>query len=455
MKKRYICQQCGTTYGRWQGKCDNCGAWNAICEDSHFNNAPANVQKAVAKTGDRLSNLEFHNLSDSAQLPTRVSTQITELDRVLGGGLVPESIVLIGGDPGIGKSTILLQTVVRIANANKKCIYITGEESVAQVQRRAKRLELSADKVLVASSGKLSTIINTLRQQEVDVVVIDSIQTMYSDSVDSAAGTISQVRFCSAELSRLAKEQGFTLILVGHVTKEGALAGPRVLEHMVDVVLYFEGDRGHAFRILRSIKNRFGATDEIGVFSMSGNGLQEVTNPSELFLSRRDLHVSGSAVFAGIEGTRPLLIEVQALVSPSNFGNARRTVVGWDNNRLAMIVAVLEARCGVPFSEKDIYLNVTGGMKLTEPAADLAVAAALVSALTDTDLPRDLVLFGEIGLSGEVRSVSFIEKRLKEASKLGFTQAILCNNGENKIKIDNMRLTTLDILRDIRPLVGL
>ena len=347
-----------------------------------------------------------------------------EFDRVLGGGLVPSSAILVGGDPGIGKSTLLLQAIAAFARSGLKCLYVSGEEASAQVRMRAQRLGLADAPVKLASETNLRDILTTLDAERPDLVVIDSIQTMWADNVESAPGSVSQVRAASHELVNFAKKRGTSVVLVGHVTKEGQIAGPRVIEHMVDTVLYFEGERGHQFRILRAVKNRFGPADEIGVFEMTGAGLAQVTNPSALFLSERDKPTAGSVVFAGIEGTRPLLVEFQALVAPSPLGTPRRTVVGWDGGRLAMILAVLESRCGIPFTGLDVYLNVAGGIRISEPAADLAVAAALLSAREDVALPADTVVFGELSLSGALRPVGQTENRLKEAQKLGFTQAI-------------------------------
>jgi DNA repair protein RadA/Sms len=356
---------------------------------------------------------------------SRTLTTLSELDRVLGGGLVNGSAILIGGDPGIGKSTLLLQLVASLALQGKNCAYISGEESIDQIRLRALRLGMVAPPVKMLSATNVRDIIATIEASPPDIVVIDSIQTMFIDSFNSAPGTVSQVRAASHELIRMAKSRGIILLLVGHVTKDGQIAGPKVLEHMVDTVLYFEGERGHQFRILRAVKNRFGSVNEIGVFQMSGCGLEEVPNPSALFLSQRERAVSGAAVFAGIEGTRPVLVEIQALVSPSLLPTPRRAVVGWDSNRLAMIIAVLGVRYGVMLADKEVYLNVAGGLRILEPAADLAVAAALISSVMNIPLPQESVVFGEVGLSGEVRIVSHTDIRLKEAAKLGFTQAII------------------------------
>lgn len=353
-----------------------------------------------------------------------------ELDRVLGGGLVASSAVLVGGDPGIGKSTLLLQAAAKFARAGLKTLYISGEEASAQVRMRAQRLGLTDAPVKLAAETNLRDILTTLDAERPDLVIIDSIQTIWADNVESAPGSVSQVRAAAHELTSFAKRRGLSVVLVGHVTKDGQIAGPRVVEHMVDTVLYFEGERGHQFRILRAVKNRFGPSDEIGVFEMTGAGLAEVTNPSALFLSERGQPSPGSVVFAGIEGTRPVLVELQALVAPSPHSQPRRTVVGWDSGRLAMILAVLEARCGIPFTGLDVYLNVAGGLKISEPAADLAVAAALLSAREDVALPADTVVFGEISLSGALRPAPQTENRLKEAKKLGFTAAIAPAGGK-------------------------
>jgi DNA repair protein RadA/Sms len=357
--------------------------------------------------------------------PPRGLSGLVELDRVLGGGLVPGSAVLVGGDPGIGKSTLLLQAVAAFAGRGAGAVYVSGEEAPAQIRMRAARLGLGAAPVRLAAETNLRDVLTTLEAERPHLVVIDSIQTMWADNVESAPGSVSQVRACAHELVTFAKRRGVAVVLVGHVTKEGQIAGPRVVEHMVDTVLYFEGERSHRFRILRAVKNRFGPADEIGVFEMTGAGLTEVANPSALFLGERGESATGSAVFAGIEGTRPVLVEFQALVAPSAFGMPRRAVVGWDASRLAMVLAVLDARCGVSFSGQDVYLNVAGGLRITEPAADLAAAAALVSALRGEPLPANTVLFGEVSLSGAVRPVAQPEARLREAAKLGFSRAVL------------------------------
>jgi len=419
---RYVCQSCGSVYGKWAGRCEACGQWNSIVEETPREAAPRGLGKG---SGRRIELVALHG---AAEPPPRRATGIGELDRVAGGGLVPGSCVLIGGDPGIGKSTLLLQAVASLAMGGARCVYISGEEAVDQVRLRAGRMGLDKAPIDLAAATDVRDIVTTLESgPPPDVLVIDSIQTMYVDTFDSAPGTVAQVRASAQELIRFTKRLGITLLLVGHVTKEGTIAGPRVLEHMVDAVLYFEGDRGHEFRILRGVKNRFGATDEIGVFEMTGAGLAEVTNPSALFLGDRDEAnpVSGSSVLAGMEGTRPLLVEIQALVAPSSLATPRRAVVGWDSSRLAMVMAVLESRCGLELGMRDVYLNVAGGLRVTEPAADLAVAAALVSSALSRPVPAGTVAFGEIGLSGEIRPVAQPEARLKESAKLGFAGALM------------------------------
>jgi DNA repair protein RadA/Sms len=416
----FICSACGSVTTKWSGRCENCGEWNTIQEDSGLSQGPA--KKALgAKRGSALT---LSDLSTKETPPPRTSSGIEELDRVLGGGLVPASAILVGGDPGIGKSTLLLQAAASFARAGLKALYVTGEEASAQVRMRAQRLGLGDAPVMLAADTNLRDILTTMDAEKPDIAIIDSIQTMWADNVESAPGSVSQVRAAAHELTSFAKRKNVAVILVGHVTKEGQIAGPRVVEHMVDTVLYFEGERGHQFRILRAVKNRFGPADEIGVFEMTGAGLSEVTNPSALFLSEREEPAPGSVVFAGIEGTRPVLVEFQALVAPTPHSQPRRSVVGWDGSRLAMILAVLEARCGIPFAGLDVYLNVAGGLKISEPAADLAVAAALLSAREDVALPSNTVIFGEISLSGALRAVGQSENRLKEARKLGFSSAI-------------------------------
>jgi DNA repair protein RadA/Sms len=418
----FICQNCGATYGRWQGKCDACGEWNTIAEEGAALARPSMPGRAPRK--GRKFTLE--PLTGETHDAPRLASGVAEFDRVTGGGFVRGSVLLLGGDPGIGKSTLLLEVAAALARAGHRAVYISGEEAVAQVRLRAERLKLQDAQIELAAETSVEDIIATLSDRDTPrLVVIDSIQTMWTDAVESAPGTVTQVRGAAQALIRFAKRSGAAVILVGHVTKDGQIAGPRVVEHMVDAVLSFEGEGSHQFRILRAVKNRFGPTDEIGVFEMTGLGLQEIANPSELFLSERDLGSPGTAVFAGIEGSRPLLVEIQALVAPTSLGTPRRAVVGWDPSRLAMVLAVLEAHCGIRLSGHDVYLNVAGGLRIQEPAADLAAAAALVSSLANAPLPADAVYFGEVSLSGAVRPVAQAAARLKEAAKLGFARAVM------------------------------
>jgi len=397
--------------------------------------------------------VKLEPLKGEAQEAPRFSSGIAELDRVTGGGIVPGSAILIGGEPGIGKSTLLLQLAAHVSRSGGRAVYFSGEEAVAQVRLRAARLGLDSAPVGLASETNLSNILATLGDDRPpDLIIIDSIQTLWADTLDAAPGTVSQVRAAALSLIRYAKMAGSALLLVGHVTKDGQIAGPKVIEHMVDTVLYFEGDRGLTYRILRAVKNRFGPSDEIGVFEMVSGGLQEVANPSELFLGDRESRSPGASIFAGVEGTRPLLVEIQALVAPSGLGTPRRAVVGWDSNRLAMLLAVLDARCGVSFSSHDVYLNVAGGLKITEPAADLAAAAALLSSMSGVTLPRDAVYFGEVSLSGAVRAASMTNSRLKEASKLGFGRAFMPESGEVDtlgMKLTLSRLSHLKSLAEV------
>jgi len=420
LKRKYVCQACGGVSHRWQGQCADCAEWNTLTEE-----APATVfsDKHDLSGGGRA--FRFVAMDEPLALPARRPTGLAEFDRALGGGLVPGSAILMGGDPGVGKSTLLLQAAAKVALAGGDAVYISGEEAADQVRLRAARLGLGNAPIRLAAASSVRDILTTLSSMRPpDLLVIDSIQTMHSDQIEGAPGTVSQVRGCAFELIRYAKANGTVLVLVGHVTKDGSIAGPRVLEHMVDVVMAFEGERSHRFRILRALKNRYGAVDEIGVFAMAGAGLEEVANPSSLFLSDRESEVPGSAVFPALEGTRPVLVEIQALtVRLASGATPRRAVVGWDSGRLAMILAVLEARCGLNFASAEVYLNVAGGYRLTDPAADLAVAAALISALSERPLPSESIWFGELSLAGEVRPVAHAGLRLKESAKLGFTIA--------------------------------
>jgi DNA repair protein RadA/Sms len=416
----YICQSCGAVHPKWAGQCSACGAWNSLAEESQARPPGALAPSRATKA----RGLNFETLQAEHAQPPRIVTGVAEFDRVCGGGVVQGSAILLGGDPGIGKSTLLLQVCAQAAMRGARCAYISGEEAVDQVRDRAARMGVAETSVKLASETSLREIVDGLKREPFDLVVIDSIQTMWSDMHEAGPGSVTQVRSAASELVRLAKRRGVAVILVGHVTKDGAIAGPRVVEHMVDAVLSFEGERGYPFRILRAAKNRFGAVDEIGVFEMSDMGLREVLNPSALFLNDGGERSAGAAVFAGVEGSRPVLVEFQALVAPSAYGTPRRAVVGWDSGRLAMVLAVLEARCGLGFGARDVYLNVAGGLRITEPAADLAAAAALASSALDVPLPQDCVVFGEISLSGDVRPVGRAEGRLKEAAKLGFGRAL-------------------------------
>ena len=419
LKSRYVCQSCGSVSSRWQGQCPDCSEWNTLVQES------AGVSSIFAakhnlQGGGRA--IELVGLDSPVALPERLPSGIAEFDRAIGGGIVPGSAMLVGGDPGIGKSTLLLQACARVAEAGKSVIYVSGEESAEQVRLRAVRLGLGKAPVRLAAATSVRDILTTLGDGAPPaLLVIDSIQTMHSDLIEGAPGTVSQVRASAQELVRFAKERGTAVVLVGHVTKDGSIAGPRVLEHMVDTVLSFEGERSHQYRILRAMKNRFGGTDEIGVFAMEPQGLTEVPNPSVLFLTQRGEPVSGTSIFPALEGSRPVLVEIQALtVRLASGATPRRAAVGWDSGRLAMILAVLEARCGLSFASSEVYLNVAGGYRLSDPAADLAVAAALVSALSERPIPNECVIFGEIALSGEIRQVAHSALRLKEAAKLGF-----------------------------------
>lgn len=416
----YVCQSCGAVHAKWAGQCGACGAWNTLVEE--VVSAP---RGALGRgRGARGAGLAFEALASSTPSPARITTGVAEFDRVLGGGLVRGSAVLLAGDPGVGKSTLLLDVAGRAARMGATCAYISGEEAPEQIRARAQRMGLADAPLKLAAETSLRAIVDGLKRETFDLVVIDSVQTLWSEAHEAGPGSVTQVRACAGELVRLAKKRGPAIVLVGHVTKDGQIAGPRVVEHMVDAVLSFEGERGYPFRILRGVKNRFGATDEIGVFEMGDAGLAEVRNPSALFLGEGTERAAGAAVFAGIEGSRPVLVEFQALVAPSVYGTPRRAVVGWDSGRLAMVMAVLEARCGLGFATRDVYLNVAGGLRIIEPAADLAAAAALASAALETALPQGCVVFGEISLSGDVRTVSRSEMRLKESAKLGFSRAL-------------------------------
>ena len=446
-KTSYVCQSCGAVTARWAGKCTGCGEWNSLVEETDAGPPPGSGLSPKGRSG-RIVALE--HLSQKDGTIARVPIGLAELDRVTGGGIVPGSAILIGGEPGIGKSTLLLQLAASLGQSGQRVIYFCGEEATAQVRMRAQRLGLADAQVELASETNLGNIIATLSDGPAcDLIIVDSIQTLWADAVEAAPGTVSQVRAASQSLIRFAKQSGSAVVLIGHVTKEGQIAGPKVVEHMVDTVLYFEGDRGHPFRLLRAVKNRFGATDEIGVFEMRDTGLREVANPSELFLGDRDQAAPGSVVFAGMEGTRPILVEIQALVAPSPLGTPRRAVVGWDSSRLAMVLAVLDARCGIAFSQHDVYLNVAGGYRITEPAADLAAAAALISSLSGVPVSNRDVYFGEISLSGAVRPAAHMMNRLRETQKLGFEAAVIPAAGDLDKRGMKLELKRLSHLKEL------
>jgi DNA repair protein RadA/Sms len=428
IKTFYQCQACGYSSPKWLGKCPDCGAWNTMVEEKASPGGRAPVHAAFGKSRPQpLSSV-------SGGKEKRMSTGIAELDRVLGGGVVEGSVILVGGDPGIGKSTLLIQAGARLSQGSGKVLYVSGEESPEQIKLRAERLSINSDNIILLPETNLEEIMATAASLMPGSIVIDSIQTMYAEELTSAPGSVGQVRECAAKLTTFAKKSEIPLFIIGHVTKEGAIAGPRVLEHIVDTVLYFEGDRGHAYRILRTVKNRFGSTNEIGVFEMTDAGLLAIENPSELFLSERPQNVSGSTVVASIEGTRPLLIELQALVSPTTFGMPRRTCMGVDFNRVNLLVAVLEKIAGLHLGGMDIFVNVVGGIKIVEPAVDLGVVAAIASSLREIPIDPKTVLCGEVGLSGEVRAVAQVEARIREAAKIGFERAVLPRTNGARLK---------------------
>lgn len=420
-KTKFFCSECGTESPKWLGKCPGCQAWNTFVEELETVTKTQGMQSSLLRTKEKP--ISIINIKGTEE--QRILTRNKELNRVLGGGLVPGSLLLVGGDPGIGKSTLLLQTSFDLTQSDKKVLYISGEESVRQTKLRADRLNATSELLYVLCETNLEQIEAAIDEVQPDFLVIDSIQTVYHPAITSAPGSVSQVRECTGHFMRIAKIKGIATVLVGHVTKEGAIAGPRMLEHMVDCVLYFEGERHHSYRLLRAVKNRFGATNEIGIFEMQEGGLVEVNNPSELFLSERPIGVSGSTVVASLEGTRTVLVELQALVTSTNFPSPRRMATGIDHNRLALIIAVLEKRIGMFLQNQDAYINVAGGVKLDEPAVDLAIAVSIASSLREQPTQPFDVVFGEVGLTGEVRGVSRVDQRVKEAEKLGFRRVIL------------------------------
>jgi len=425
-KYKFVCQECAHEEAKWCGRCPACGKWNSMVEELVHSKASGDIRLPDSKP------MPITMVSDIAG--KRINTGINELDRVLGGGIVPGSLILIGGDPGIGKSTLALQAASNIALTGGLCLYVTGEESPQQTKMRAARLGVVTDNLYVVTETSFEQVRKYVEQLSPDLIIIDSIQTIFTEALPSAPGSVAQVRECTGFLMQMAKALDTPVVIVGHVTKEGFLAGPRVLEHMVDAVLYFEGQRHHTFRILRAVKNRFGSTNEIGVFEMGEQGLQEVTNPSKMFLAERPIEVAGSVVVAGLEGTRPVLVEVQALVSPSSFGNPRRMTSGIDFNRVNLIMAVLEKRVGMRMGNQDAYVNVAGGVRLDEPAVDLGVAVALASSFRDVAVDQHTVALGEVGLTGEVRGISQVVKRIHEGTKLGFTTFIIPAANRNQCK---------------------
>jgi len=424
---QYICQNCGNSSTKWIGKCPSCEEWNTYVEE-----IVSGVKNSSIKKSGLSKPVLIEDVSFSGE--ERIHTNIGEMDRVLGGGLMPGSAVLIGGDPGIGKSTLALQIFGHFSGNNIKVLYISGEESAKQLKTRAERLNIKGNCLYVENETNIEEILNSIESVDPSAVVIDSIQTIYSNDLPSAPGTVSQIRECSSRLIQFAKKRGISFFLIGHVTKEGSIAGPKVLEHLVDTVLYFEGGKSHTYRILRAVKNRFGSTNEIGVFEMLNDGLREVSNPSEIFLSERPPNSSGSIVTPSIEGTRPILVEIQALVSPCNFGVPRRTTIGLDPNRVSLLVAVLEKRVGLGIGSQDIFMNVAGGVRIEEPAVDLGICVALVSSFLNKPIPPDTIVFGEVGLAGEIRGVTQTQLRLKEAEKLGFRKFILPSINRNNLE---------------------
>lgn len=445
---QYVCQNCGNSSTKWIGKCPSCEEWNTYVEEIVSDTKSNSIRKSSFNKPVLIEDVTYSS-------EERIRTNINEMDRVLGGGLMPGSAVLIGGDPGIGKSTLALQTFGHFSENNIKVLYISGEESTKQLKTRAERLNIKGNCLYVETETNIEEILGAIESVEPSAVVIDSIQTIYSNELPSAPGTVSQIRECSSRLIQFAKKRGISFFFIGHVTKEGSIAGPKVLEHLVDTVLYFEGGKSHSYRILRAVKNRFGSTNEIGVFEMLSDGLKEIANPSEIFLSERPLNSSGSIVTPSIEGTRPILVEIQALVSPCNFGVPRRTTIGLDSNRVSLLVAVLEKRAGLGIGPQDIFMNVAGGVRIEEPAADLGICVALVSSFLNKAIPPDTIVFGEVGLAGEIRGVTQTQLRLKEAEKLGFRKFILPSinrdkhekSGSEYMGVDNISQAIENIFR--------
>lgn len=427
-KKQYVCQECGFVSPKWMGKCIECGSWNSMVEEAAApKSRPGSIERHVYTKPKQLSDIHYKK-------ENRYPTGDDEFDRVLGGGVVPGGMILLGGDPGIGKSTLLLQSIEKLGRAGHKVLYISGEESEAQLKMRASRMKVSSENLYFLSEINTEYIVSTILNEKPDVVIIDSIQTMYSPQISSAPGSVSQIRENTNTFMQIAKKDNISVLLVGHVTKEGSIAGPRILEHMVDTVLYFEGERHHSFRILRAVKNRFGSTNEIGIFEMTQDGLMQVKNPSEMMLESRPKRTCGSVVVPAVEGTRPLLIELQGLVSSSNYASPRRMATGLDYNRMILLIAIMEKRLGIGFNDMDAYSNIVGGIRVDEPALDLAVISVLYSSFRNFEIPSDMVIFGEVGLTGEVREVQHADRRVLEAQKLGFKQCILPKGNAQRLK---------------------
>ncbi len=446
MKKKdkfiFRCQSCGGQAPKWMGKCPECGDWDTLIEERLISGMTKKKGAAFLPEPVPIDSVEVTSTS-------RVKTGMDEFDRVLGGGIVDGSLVLIGGDPGIGKSTLMLQVLSTLSNMGKKCLYVSGEESVLQLSMRGKRLKSNGSSLFVVSETDLDSITALVEKSKYDALVIDSIQTVFHPDVASTPGSVTQIREAAMQFMRLAKTTGLPIFLVGHVTKVGAIAGPRIMEHMVDTVLYFEGDKSHVFRILRAVKNRFGSTNEIGVFEMNEKGLSQVPNPSAVFLAERSTVAPGSVVTACMEGTRPILVEIQGLVSSSSLGTPRRTVLGLDNHRVSLIAAVMEKRLGMNLSGLDIFMNVTGGVKIVEPGADLAIASALASSFLDKPVDKETLLIGEIGLTGEIRAVGHVQSRIKEAAKMGFTKCLVPAGSIKQLsKVDGMTIESIRFLKD-------
>ncbi|MCR1898713.1 DNA repair protein RadA [Irregularibacter muris] len=442
LKKRYICQECGYESPRWMGKCPECDQWNTMVEEV------TNPKKAYGNFGGTIINRPLTLKEVTIEKEERFSTGMEELNRVLGGGVVPGSLILIGGDPGIGKSTILLQISSQLSTSKLKVLYVSGEESLKQIKLRAQRLDTNSDSLYILAETNMPIIERSIEEMQPDVIMIDSIQTMYQPDITSAPGSVSQVREITGQLMHVAKEKGIATFIVGHVTKQGSIAGPRVLEHMVDTVLYFEGERHHTYRILRAVKNRFGSTNEIGIFEMKEKGLEEVKNPSEMLLSGRPIGSPGSIVIPCLEGTRPVLIELQALVSTTNFGMPRRMATGIDYNRVVLLLAIMEKRLGMQLQNQDAYVNIIGGLKIDEPALDLGVIIAIASSFRNIEVDPTLVAIGEVGLTGEVRSVQFIEKRLMEAKKMGFKKCLIPKSNMKGLAIKDIEIVGVENLSE-------